>query len=117
MTVLDRIREAEAGSWGESPNVDLPAPKMSAQVRRHLALFGAPGIRDPDAPCPSREFTRGSPSGECRTDSHYMCRECVHAWFCNGCGQIEDQCECSTCERCGHASDDCRCPGDDEVQS
>jgi len=35
--------------------------------------------RDPDAPCPSRAFLPGEPSGQCETDGHYMCAECVHA--------------------------------------
>jgi hypothetical protein len=34
--------------------------------------------RDPDAPCPSDAFEPGAPSGDCDTDGHYMCSECVH---------------------------------------
>lgn len=34
--------------------------------------------RDPDFPCPSREFEPGEPAGDCDTDGHYMCAECVH---------------------------------------
>jgi hypothetical protein len=35
--------------------------------------------RDQDAPCPSRAFLPGNPSGDCDTDGHYMCAECAHA--------------------------------------
>jgi len=35
--------------------------------------------RDVDYPCPSRDFEPGEPRGDCDTDGHYMCRECVHA--------------------------------------
>jgi len=34
--------------------------------------------RDPEAPCPSRAFEPGEPAGDCDTDGHYMCAECVH---------------------------------------
>lgn len=34
--------------------------------------------RDPDLPCPSRAFDPGEPAGDCDTDGHYMCAECVH---------------------------------------
>lgn len=35
--------------------------------------------RDHDAPCPSRAFEPGAPDGDCDTDGHYMCAECVYA--------------------------------------
>jgi hypothetical protein len=35
--------------------------------------------RDVDHPCPSDDFSPGTPDGHCETDGHYMCRECVHA--------------------------------------
>lgn len=39
---------------------------------------GTAGVRDVDAPCSG--FTPGEPLGsECRTDGHYLCRECVRA--------------------------------------
>lgn len=31
-------------------------------------------IRDPDAKC--ELFFYGNPEGDCRTDGHYLCREC-----------------------------------------
>jgi hypothetical protein len=42
---------------------------------------GLPGVRDVDAPC--ADFTPGtSPGtlriGDCDTDGHYLCEECVH---------------------------------------
>jgi hypothetical protein len=74
--------------------VNLPAAVSAAwsAIARRLPVFGQPGVRDPDAPC--AEFDPGDPDGECRTDGHYMCRECSHAWLCEGCDQIEDRCEC-----------------------
>ncbi len=44
---------------------------------------GLPGIRDVDAPCDVFEPV-GAPweyatgTGDCETDGHYICRECVH---------------------------------------
>lgn len=43
---------------------------------------GAPGVRDPDAPCDAFEpvgapFARAPGTGDCSTDGHYMCDECV----------------------------------------
>ena len=38
------------------------------------AHFGQPGVRDPEFPC--RGFEPGEPSGDCKTDGHYMCQEC-----------------------------------------
>ena len=47
---------------------------------RIRALLGIdPPERDRDFPCPSRDFTPGTPDGERETDGHYMCAECVHA--------------------------------------
>ena len=37
---------------------------------------GIPGVRDADHPC--EEFTPGAPTGDCSSDGHYMCAECVH---------------------------------------
>ena len=44
---------------------------------------GEPGVRDVDAPCDVFEpvgapyqYSKGT--GECDTDGHYLCRECVH---------------------------------------
>lgn len=89
MTPLQqRIQAAESGSWGESPNADLPPPK----VPKRLRLFGLAGVRDPDHPCD--DFSPGDPRGRCMTDGHYMCRECEHADLCEGCGHIEARCEC-----------------------
>lgn len=53
---------------------------------------GMPGIRDVDAPC--EDFTPGTTAGtlaigDCATDGHYLCDECVYAmprprtWFGN----------------------------------
>ncbi len=51
-------------------------------VRERIGLEGV-GVprapdRDPEFPCPSRAFEAGEPSGNCDTDGHYMCAECVH---------------------------------------
>jgi hypothetical protein len=87
-TLRRRIEAAAAGSWGESPNADLPPPK----VPKRLRLFGQAGVRDPDHPCD--DFSPGEPRGQCMTDGHYMCLECEHAELCDGCGHIEARCKC-----------------------
>ena len=93
MNARARIEAAERGSWGESPNADLPQPKQVVRLR----VFGRAGDRDPDAICD--DFTP-VPSGEavgdgrCSTDGHYLCRECEHVELCEGCRQIEARCEC-----------------------
>ena len=46
-------------------------------VRAHLGLDRPE--RDLDYPCPDRAFGPGKPNGDCDTDGHYMCAECVHA--------------------------------------
>jgi len=106
----ERLAAAERGSWGESPNADLPAPKIVVRLR----VFGRAGDRDPDAICddfaPSGE---ASGDGHCSTDGHYLCRECEHVKLCQGCRQIEAQCECSECsecDRCRELERDCECP-------
>ncbi len=45
--------------------------------------MGMDGVRDPDAPCNLYEsrYAKGEPrdyDGSCRTDGHYLCRECPH---------------------------------------
>jgi hypothetical protein len=50
------------------------------------------GIRDPDAPCAS--FRTGTPEGDCETDGHYVCDDCVHRATCDGCGKRPSHCEC-----------------------
>jgi hypothetical protein len=104
VTLRDRIVKAERGSWGESPNADLPRPKIVVRLR----VFGRAGDRDPDAPCD--EFTPGEPSGSCKTDGHYLCHECEHCELCEGCRQIEARCECVDCLRCGELERECVCP-------
>jgi hypothetical protein len=93
VTLAERIKSAEAGSWGESPNADLPQPKMVVRLR----VFGRAGDRDPDAVCD--DFTPGVPNGRCSTDGHYMCLECEHAELCEGCKKIEARCECHELQR------------------
>jgi hypothetical protein len=61
------------------------------------AVLGQPGMRDPDAPCD--DFNPGTPSGECRTDGHYMCDECTHRATCPKSGVRPGHCECDgSCE-------------------
>lgn len=41
---------------------------------------GIPGNRDPENPCPSyapRKRLPGDGPAECRSDGHYLCKECV----------------------------------------
>ena len=44
--------------------------------------IGIPGIRDPSSPCsgfaPIPKKFAGESWGDCKTDGHYMCNECVH---------------------------------------
>ena len=48
-------------------------------VRSSIGLDKPPRPeRDPDFPCPSRAFEPGEPAGNCDTDGHYMCAECLH---------------------------------------
>lgn len=44
---------------------------------------GEPGIRDVDAPCDAfqpagKPFEPAEGNGDCETDGHYICSECVH---------------------------------------
>jgi hypothetical protein len=64
----------------------------AARRGRLQSFFGAPGVRDPEAPC--EEFVPGTPDGNCGTDGHYMCHECEHAQLCEDCGQSDARCEC-----------------------
>jgi len=72
--------------------------EAARQARRRLIIaqglgFGAPGIRDPEAPCEA--FAPGEPSGDCLTDGHYLCDECRERATCEGgCGRRPSQCEC-----------------------
>lgn len=40
-----------------------------------LDYFGSPGLRDRWNPC--FDFEPGNPAGDCETDWHYLCLECV----------------------------------------
>jgi hypothetical protein len=64
----------------------------AARRGRLQSFFGAPGVRDPEAPC--EEFEPGTPDGSCGTDGHYMCHECERAQLCEDCGQSDARCEC-----------------------
>lgn len=39
---------------------------------------GLPGIRDVDAPCDVFEPGKPQVGGDCWTDGHYLCLECIH---------------------------------------
>lgn len=58
--------------------------------------FGAPGVRDPNALCEAFEPGEPGPRGDCSTDGHYLCDECVHRKTCAGCGKRPSRCECRT---------------------
>ena len=54
------------------------------QAEHLLDPVGTPGLRDRDAPCDG--FEPGTPNGDCDTDGHYLCDECIHKgeppeWF------------------------------------
>jgi hypothetical protein len=57
--------------------VSLAAMTARDLVRVHVGIDQPE--RDPAAPCPSQAFLPGKPSGDCYTDGHYMCAECVNA--------------------------------------
>lgn len=37
-------------------------------------VLGSPGVRDPDSPCD--RYAPGKPSGDCKSDGHYLCSDC-----------------------------------------
>lgn len=105
----ERIEAAERGSWGESPNADLPRPKAVVRLR----VYGGAGVRDPDAVC--EDFApvasgEAAGDGHCSTDGHHLCRKCEDVELCEECRQIEAQCECRDCYRCGELERNCICP-------
>lgn len=62
------------------------------------STVGVDGVRDTDNPCDA--FVTGQPQGNCSTDGHYMCNECVERASCTGCGKRPMSCECSPCSWC-----------------
>lgn len=38
--------------------------------------FGMPGVRDPDYPCESFDGKNYDGTGDCKSDGHYLCKEC-----------------------------------------
>lgn len=73
----------------------LAAAKTRLAILTQTGLY-ADGIRDPNAPCSA--FARGTPApapmGDCETDGHYICDECVRRVTCDGCGKRWSGCEC-----------------------
>ena len=54
-----------------------PAPAtVAARLAALYAFVNGRDCRDPDHPC--QDFTEGAPDGDCETDGHYRCMECVH---------------------------------------
>lgn len=56
---------------------------LVAQLNGGPIQDGEPGIRDIDAPCEAFEpagaaFDMANGTGDCQTDGHYICSECVH---------------------------------------
>ncbi len=60
-------------------------------------VLGARGVRDPDAPCTA--FEPGEPAGDCQTDGHYLCDECVHRAARCTCGGMYHTNDCPYEER------------------
>lgn len=64
-------------------------------VANGRTLVGMDGVRDPEGPC---EMFENGPlhggTGDCETDGHYLCDECVHRATCEGCRRRPSQCEC-----------------------
>jgi hypothetical protein len=40
--------------------------------------FGAVGVRDPEYPCSEYTATSYDGSGQCLSDGHYECKNCLH---------------------------------------
>jgi hypothetical protein len=82
-------------------------------VVRPVTSFGARGVRDPDANCEAFEPGSPRPNGDCQTDGHYLCDECVHRASCpRGCGGRPSQCKCIACSGClGGGCSECRGEG------
>lgn len=56
---------------------------LVAEINGARVPDGTPGVRDADAPCEDfepvgRAFEDAPGEGNCETDGHYLCRECVH---------------------------------------
>lgn len=47
-------------------------------VNGRTPLIGEVGVRDPENPCAEYDGCGYDGSGRCRSDGHYMCRECSH---------------------------------------
>jgi hypothetical protein len=90
---------AQQRDWDQLVRVLTPIEREKLRARldecerdARRAVFGAPGVRDPEHPCD--EFDPGEPDGHCGTDGHYMCTECRHADLCERCNESEMRCEC-----------------------
>ncbi len=70
------------GYIGESTRSELEYAQAHSKRVRFWEPVGAPGIRDPEAPCDGFQpcgcaYSDGGYS-ECESDGHYMCKKCVH---------------------------------------
>ncbi len=63
---------------------------------------GIPGMRDPDYPCAGYEPRprSGGDWGDCLSDGHYQCNDCVHLKRCETCGERVSACECEEVPAC-----------------
>jgi len=50
--------------------------RLAFKAATALDEIGAPGLRDRKNPC--FEFLPGKSCGDCETDGHYLCGECLH---------------------------------------
>lgn len=49
---------------------------IAAMIAAYEGTFGAVGVRDPEYPCDAFDGAGYDGSGNCRSDGHYMCKEC-----------------------------------------
>ena len=80
-TSIEQLTEAEL--------VHLQREIDNRLVQLRAGRLGAPGVRDPDAPCsgfdPGKPGT--APIADCDSDGHYLCSECKRLVVCSECGQ------------------------------
>ena len=79
----------------------MPMPSAWSELVANVngrSLFGSEGVRDPNNRCDA--FAIGKPAGDCLTDGHYLCNECVERATCHGCGKRPMSCECTPCSWC-----------------
>lgn len=53
--------------------------ERALQILREYEEQANHNIRDSiENDCPSKDYKKGTPNGNCDSDGHYMCNECIH---------------------------------------